>query len=351
MNFSALLYDTLRTELRVCKLTNDRSEIIIRCVYCGDSVKNDYSAHFYIQAESPYFCYCQRCSVKSAVSVNLLKDFGINNRNLIMETMKMEKDRKFTMGISNKKGSSQFVESVLNNDNDFKISDYVGTDLEFIKLEYLNNRLGLSLTLEDAKNNNIILNFKEFMLSNEIKPRTILNMETLKMLQYHSIGFLSQDKNFIVFRSIDTEITNWRYYNYNITGKRENTRKYFTIPSEIDLLDPDINIVITEGIIDLFSVYYNVYEGDYKKYLKGNTVFVATNGIGMNLVINTVSKLGFLSPNILIYSDSEVKLKMYKNIKRNSPFLTNSRMTIHYNLGAEDFGVPKDKIQITYSYL
>lgn len=345
-DYSSFLLQTLRQELSVCRTDTNKTEIIIRCVYCGDSVKSQSSAHFYIQASSPYYCYCQRCGTKSMVSLEMLKDFKISNPKLRIETARMEKDRKFNMGRSIKKGDNAYIQSFLNV-NDFKIPPVKGLDSEKIKLDYLNERLGLTLDLKDVYKFNIITNFKEFIVKNNIDIMSN-KVELVKKLNKYCIGFLSQDKNFIIFRSMDPELTNFRYHVYNITGQYSNTRKYYTIKQDIDLLNPDVKIVITEGIIDLISVYINIYKGK----VKPNTVFVSTNGIGMNLVINTVCKLGFLNPQIEIYADRDVSLSKLRHIKNNSDFiLPHNKITVFYNKLEKDVGCPLEKIELQKTFI
>lgn len=247
-NFSAMLFTTLKKYLRVCRTNSSKTEIMIRCVYCGDSIKNPSSAHFYIQTYSPYYCYCQRCGTKSSVSVEFLNDFKVPDQDLKLEVMRMQKERKYDLSTSKKRGSNKFIDSVLNT-NKFDIPFYTGTKGELRRLKYINDRLGTSISINEARQLNIILNLKEFIVQNDITITLNSVIERLPILNKHCVGFLSQDKNFIIFRSLDTEITGFRYFNFNITGKHDNTRKFYTIKQSIDLMNPNVKIVDRKSVV------------------------------------------------------------------------------------------------------
>lgn len=45
----------------------NRSEIRVRCPYCGDSVKNPMDAHFYISMTPPFMYHCFKCEESRSI--------------------------------------------------------------------------------------------------------------------------------------------------------------------------------------------------------------------------------------------------------------------------------------------
>ena len=118
----------------------------------------------------------------------------------------------------------------------------------------------------------------------------------------------------------------------------------------IDIMQPVVNLVITEGIFDIIGVYTHFYKNtQYEK----NTIFAAACGKSYNAVILNYIRLGFLNLNISIYSDGDVDVNFYRELKDSNPYLKGSNITIFYNdlydpsTGyGKDYGVKKEDIKL-----
>ena len=72
---------------------SDKTEIMVRCPYCGDS-NNKNHAHFYIKSTTPYEFFCQKCEIKGYLNEDNLKDFNIYNDLLFNDLYKEIKEYK-----------------------------------------------------------------------------------------------------------------------------------------------------------------------------------------------------------------------------------------------------------------
>ena len=212
---------------------------------------------------------------------------------------------------------------------------------------YINNRLGLNITEKEARTKyKIILNFKEFILHNDIENFSV-DVKMLPLLQRYCIGFLSYDQSHIIFRSINIGRTHFRYHMYNIFGDYDDAKRFYTISSKIDILKPKLNVVITEGTFDIIGVYNHFY----KDKNLDNYLFMSVNGKGFNLIFLHLARLGFLDMDINIYSDGDVKRRFFENMKKYSDVLKHMNIKLNYNKIGKDYGVSKAEIELKYSYL
>ena len=57
--------------------------------------------------------------------------------------------------------------------------------------------------------------------------------------------------------------------------------------------------------------------------------------------------MGFLNLDIKIYSDQDVDIKFYQNLKEDEPFIKNDTIEIYYNKLGKDCGTRADEIDVT----
>jgi len=270
-----------------------------------------------------------------------MKDIKLYDSSINLLLYKMQKNFDFSKDKKSKSMTNISIKKLL-----FPLLE--GNEKELEKLSYLNERLGLNLSIKDADKFKIILNFKEFFVYNKITTYTE-DPVILQKLNKYAIGFLSYDCSNIIFRSIvDKSISGFRYHVYNIFGNYETSKRFYTIGNKVDLLSKEINIITTEGIIDLIGVYNHFYS-DIKD--QSNYLFAAINGKGYNLVFQYLARLGFLDVNLNIYSDSDVNLNFYKSIKNSNEFLSNQKIKVFYNKINKDYGVKKDEIDLSYTII
>lgn len=342
---SSELYYTLKKTQRICRLTTLKDEIIIRCPFCGDSVKNLNDAHLYISNKSPHKYFCQKCNTAGLVNEKFLNILEINDVNLIMN---INKEYSQYLKQANFKFGANFNLSNIN----LKYKQDLYYDNDFRKLDYVEKRLGIKIDEDDLEKYKMVLNLETFLLNNNIDINKRLNNskgmeQQFKTLVEDTVGFVSYDKNLIVCRSLDAEKTGFRYYNFRINPfDADNSIKYYAIKNDLDLSKPVVDIVISEGIMDIISIYNNIYNKD-----DNNKLFLSNNGKSYSLVFNHLMQSGILNANIDIYSDSDVNLKFYNKLKRYNDFANLNGFNVHYNKIGKDYGVTKDKILLEKPFI
>jgi hypothetical protein len=339
-DLKSLLISSIKKHIKPSYFNGAKTELSIRCPYCGDSIKSTRSAHLYIELNNDvcFNYYCQRCNTTGIVNENFLKDIKLYNDELSVGLFDLNKNIKYHK--KTKTSSVTFAKK------DLTFPKLTGTEGELEKLNYFNDRLGITCKANKAANMfRVILSFEKFLDHNEIDVLTCTE-EKAYLLDKYCVGFLSYDQTNIVFRSLDEKKTNFRYYIYNIFGDYEDSKRFYTIKATLDILQPQLNVVVTEGIFDIIGVYNHIYNG-----IADNTLFIAVNGVGYNLIFQHLARLGFLNMNITIYSDDDVDKSFYVRMKEFNPVISNNRIKIVYNKIRKDFGVKKEEIQTKYSFI
>ncbi len=113
----------------------------------------------------------------------------------------------------------------------------------------------------------------------------------------------------------------------------------------------NININLSEGVLDILSAYKNL------NYNKNNDLDIAVCGKQYLYVLNTLNSMGFIGSNINlnIFSDNDevfnnknnkpTNIEYFKKLLHKNKYLYNST-NIYYNLIDKDIGVSKDKIKL-----
>ena len=332
-----LLVNKLKT-LKVWNLTTNKKEISVRCPICGDSYKNARSSHLYIKLDSEvHTYYCQRCKAKGVVTPDFLKQLKIYDSELNIAIGTELKNASLTRKNKNV--------NIVGKSN-LKLPKPINDELSNKKLAYINNRLGLDLSLEDLYKLKIVPNLYDLLDENNIDFVTTKNQELADILDEHFLCMISYDNNYAICRNTSkTVIPDTRYYNYNIRNIYENSKRFYIIPTNIDLMQDKITVCITEGIFDILGVYHHI-EKEHD-----NVIFAAVCGIGYNNVLQEIAKMGFLNLNIKFYSDTDQDLRMFKKIKSEFPFLSDTKCEVIYNTLDKDYGVSADKIKLKRSYI
>lgn len=343
------LYKVLRDSKKVVYFNTAKSELTTRCPYCGDSEDQSH-AHLYIQTVSPFSFYCQRCNTKGYLGSRHLQDLSVDDSEL---GLSFDKTIKKTLRNTTKTGSGDSNDLISKKNT---LLDYNVNSKRFnYKLDYLEERFGRSLDIGNLKDLKIVFDIIKFLQVN--KCEKVLEyyseyenrVQFMKNMNSGSVGFLSADTNYLNIRHIKPMAYRQgdiprRYHMENLNRPLDLGNKVYYVGNSLDILTPTLNVIMTEGVFDIASVFLNIYDG-----LKNpNTIFVAANGKTFNLPILNLRRLGFLSINLDIYSDADVELHKYKYSLNRELF---ERINIHYNVkeGQKDFGVPLDKIkQKTY---
>jgi len=341
------LIKSIQSNVHPANLNSAKNELMIRCCYCGDSQKSALHTHMYIGLDNAYCFpyYCQKCTSSGNVDRNFLKDINVLDYVLMGELEKFNKENTRTRKNKKFSDSTYDVKSLLKKEN-LVLPDFNGTSREKAKLDYINSRYSFDLEPEQyIQDYKVIFSFKQFIEQNEIEDIN-LNDYMLKNIIRNYIGFLSSDQSYIIFRNIDPNCKkNERYYMYNIFNNQAGKR-FYTCSSRIDLLTPKIELVMSEGPFDIVGIREYFYKGNTE-----NKIFTSVNGKGYGLIVNHFARLGFLNMDITIYSDADVNMGLYYNLKRQNSVMGSNRVKILYNSIEKDYGTKLNRIKLKSNFI
>lgn len=315
-------------------LQSGGTEVVCKCQYCSD---NGDHYHMWIsipqtEADLSYF-NCFKCGTSGAVTYKRLIEWGIY-------------DNSWNEKITNHNRIAAGLNIIARTD----LADYIYstqiynqyTELNLLKLKYINDRLGTNLSLEEATDNNIVLDLSSLLHMNHIQKLT-RDQRVVQGLTNNFLGFLSYDRNFVNMKNLVNpgvlhESIDKKYINYNIYGKKDNTLKFIIFPTSINPLY-DVNLHIAEGPFDALSVKYNLRKDT------NNTVYCAVTGNAYKGVIKYfIYGLGIINMNIHLYLDNDNAGKATISDLLYSLQIFNNPIWIHYNTIGKDMGVSIDKI-------
>ena len=289
----------------------------------------------------PLQYHCKKCNSSSIFSSKTLQLFGIYDAELT------EMLSAYNNSILSRPEwiNSVSMEGVIHRiDNFVESNDILIPD----KVQYINGRLGTSLTADQMIADKIVLNLSDLLVHNRVRSLTRA-ASIVEDLNKYFIGFLSYDNGYvnmrrlceegILYKSIDK-----RYVNYNIFNTIDNSMRFYVIPSEIDLMSLEpIDIWIAEGPFDALSLKYNVYPNQKR------SIFISAGGKGYLVVVRFILEyLGLINIRIHLCPDGDVEDRAMYNI-RNVLYPFNLDISIDRNVkpGQKDFGVPKEDIDIS----
>ena len=174
------------------KLASGRKENNCRCFYCADS-SNQRKGHFYISVpkeDEPSYFYCQKCHTQGVVTNNKLIEWGIFDSAMGVELTRY--NSKVLSLTKNKK----FLDNVIYNIRNSIITE---DKLSLFKFKYIDDRLGINLSLRDCIDNKIVLNLKDLISENRLQITRHSNI--VDQLDANFIGFLSY-LYYIIYNSI-----------------------------------------------------------------------------------------------------------------------------------------------------
>lgn len=326
------------------ELKRSGSEYVVRCRFCGDS-KNKSSAHFYINIGDEntiplYHCFkCERSGILTpAILRELIGDSNITKEDII-DLTDISKSISTKVNLSRlRSGYNKLIRNttwVLPTDNVSFLKE---------KLDYINSRLGLKLSIQEAQNLKIVFSIKNLLSANNLKSNR--SQSITDELDKHFIGFLSIDNGFLTMRNIngtDGFLKDARYINYSIYNEKDNNHlRYYCIPTKIDKLSKDpINIHIAEGCFDILSIYYNLRGKD-----SYNNIYICSNGKGYyNVLRALIEKFGLYNIIVNVYPDNDVSDSTLHFYLRRL-YKLSIPVYFHRNMcdGEKDFGVCKEFI-------
>lgn len=307
----------------------------IRCPLCGDSRKNARSTHFYIMIDVnedvPVLYNCFKCNAGGFINSTVLRSLDIHdlaiNGALIKYNKQMTKkfkDYRINGGSLNLKIPS------INNVNEGNL----------IKKKYLEERLGREFSFEEIEALKIVFSLGDLLLQNDIKNITCKKDKAID-LDKNYLGFLSVNDEKLIMRQV-LPSKYLRYENYTIDKNVMDTKKFYVIPTKVDIMNPEtIEINIAEGALDILGVYYNVHNGGHK-----NAIYAGATGSSFRTVIDYFLRLGIVgNVRLNLYSDSEIPVDAYSYVY-NTYGIWIDEINIFYNELSKDTGVPADQIRL-----
>lgn len=324
------------------KNPNHGVQHVVRCPYCGDSIKSFDHGHFSIKIvpdnDFPIIYRCLRCDESGVFTQNTLKDLNIGTTATRSAALR-------TMSRKSKKVLSRY--NIITEVPRLSIPRYEDMNYKIGRhISYLENRLDIEVTpgmLHDMK---VVPDIYDFIKMNELENIEGVSLAKLDFLNNNYIGFLSTNNNVITYRYMGNNPKARRYDKLTINPRAMIPHSFYNAPIAFDILyDNPINIHITEGIFDALSVKYNVMDGnDYNNYYFASCTFGYTRiikyilGIGLNTGIN-----------LHLYADKDkTDRDIMKDLNRVRPIMESwiDNVYLHRNGydGEKDYGVPKDRI-------
>ena len=336
MSFSEDFKQFLLSTFPDARPASGGKEVVMKCRFCGDK-RDPRSKHLYISLghdnkPTMYNCFlCNEAGIMTSKKLRMLESFDIgmcvilDSRN--NEILKLPSNR-------------IYKDNVYNIYNKF-ISD---SERSYMKLDYINQRIGQNLSFNDLIQNKIVLNISDLLESNRIYSYTRRD-DIMRQLDEHFIGFLSMDNSYLTMRNLSIDQTsapiNMRYVNYNIFNKIDTSKRHYFIPNEVDLLSIDpIQIHVAEGAFDILSVRYNLRKDMFNK------IFAGIGGKSyLNILKLFIQDLGIINCEFHIYIDNDIDDWVLSNIY-NFMRVFDLNIFIHKNIfpGEKDFGVPLHRI-------
>lgn len=322
--------------------TTNHKEVHVRCPYCGDSRHDKSKARFYIEMKPPFRFHCFKCETSGILNTQVLRDLGIFSNDLTVDIAEANKVLRKS-GVT--KTHSRRLRNLWHEDPT--------TDAAKRSIDYFSNRYGKAFdAAELQKKYKAVLDAYRFFEKNGIYVPSASSFDFS-----NAIGFISSDSSHIIFRDIGG-MQQRRYFNLSLVNDEdelESTSKMYNISAGIDVMREKTRLVIAEGIFDIIGAYEHFYKGTPEEE---NTIFVAACGKAYNAAIQHYIRLGFLDLNIEIFSDGDVDLEFFRDLKKSSPYMKNSQIKVYYNGkydkmtgNCKDFGIPKDSIILRKSII
>ena len=334
--------------LPICKPTSNMRNWVVRCPYCGDSMKSNHG-HFSIlidlQSDAPILYRCFRCNESGILIPQVLEDLNLGYDQSLNQNLNL---------LNRLSSNSSYFKDKIKN---FIVPVPANNTRNQIKLQYINNRLGTNISLEDCAEYKIVLSFSEFLAVNHIPIDTpdemggMLKSSIVRTLDQRYLGFVSANNNKITFRDISPDGSGYlgRYYKITLDILNRSPNTFYSLMSKFNpLYIEPVNIHIAEGTFDILSVYLNLQPESSQ-----NSLFFASCGYSFSTILKYLIYTGVNTDiNLHIYSDNDKSDKDHLRLL-GKPFYQNwiDNVIIHRNVfGTEkDFGVSKDKIN-DYSY-
>lgn len=322
------------------KPASNRTEIIIKCPFCGDS--DGRHNHCYISVPqnerelSLYDCKRAVCGAHGILTETVLRKIGCYEPEFLIA---LTQHNSAVMKLP----TYQRIKDI----DIFPLANHYITDNKFslIKLKYINERLGINLTYDDLLKLKIFLNLNDVL---ELNRLPITREEyVVQQLNSHFIGFISFDNSFANMRQVFSKNIlpqiNYKYINYRLADKIDESKNYYTIPSHIDLSNPmPVNIHVAEGVFDILGIYFHICKENNMQ-----NIYITAGGKSYNQALEfALEQSGAINYNLHIYPDNDVNDNQLNWLVLRHIKLLPGNIYIHRNKypNTKDYGVPANQI-------
>ncbi len=291
--------------------------IVCRCPFCETNKRKNHF-HLWIDLRSPIWnCFHAGCPGKSGTINKLLKKIdGKDNSEKYIDKDKIKEYFKEKNEFFKSSYKPQNIITPDINENEFKLKEfYIRSRLKFYNFN-LNIIKGLIFDVDKfIKINSIDLDETSIKLKN--------------YLQTNFVGFLTENNSTVIFRNIDSKST---FKHFKLSLQENKFLDYYKISSN---KNNEKTIVLGEGVFDILSEYIFDYlnlKYDVRLYA---SALSAKYG---ELIKSIIFHEQIFNPNVIIISDSDVKLNYYKILKNEVKFCID-KLIIFYNKNGKDFNV------------
>lgn len=332
------LKEFLLQKLPLAKLANGGSQIICKCMVCDTE---DTKGHCYIgpfdDTDSPIMFNCFRCNPNNPNRSGILNQEFMNRYNLWLPN-----------DYQMKQSGNYIKKKIVGGKRILDIGiPYIEDKESQLKLLYINKRLGLQLTYQDAINLKLCLNLKNILNFNEVYLYT-RNNAIVEQLSRNFVGALGVNNNIISLRRlIEKDLhpsINKKYINY-ILDNNTSVEKFYMIPNSVNYLAP-IHIHIAEGFFDILGIFFNVQNQNLNQQL-----YIAGFGKSYEESLKyIICNYPMMYTIVHLYPDLDVSEYSVRGMC-NKIAPTVNEIYIHRNgyicngVQEKDFGVPREKIK------
>lgn len=331
-------------DLPVCIPNSAHTQWTIRCPYCGDSHDPSHghlSIKIDVDDDSSAMVYrCFKCDVSGLVNDQFLQDVGVYIDSDMVKELRSLNRRSARKNLFTNDQIENFI---------VPVPDDCPENRE--KMEYINQRLGLQLTLEDCPRLKIVPSLLKFCAANKIWYQNLQMSEwSIHNIEFFYVGFLSQSNNVLTFRYIGKDSNARRYMKVLLNPRNHNPASFYMIPCAISMIsEKPLNVHIAEGTFDIISIHENFGEDNDRN------IYAAICGYGPAAILRYLIYNGLMyKANVHIYCDNDkTDMEEFQVLLKHPeviPWI--KKLYFHRNTfkDEKDYGVPKDRIQDEYFF-
>lgn len=330
------------------KLCGNKKEISINCPLCNQEGNIDKGHHMYISLgydnKPPMYNCFRNMNHRGILTKSVLERFIQSNDGI--DTDLMDNLSKYNSKLSTinrySSNKNKSIQDLKREDEYYIRNNYLDPSLMNMisyKISYFNNRLGVEANPTELLKKKVVFSLEHFLLANNLKPNIDNNI--FKVLEGNYIGFITNTNAYIVFRNTYRKDSP-RFYNYKIFPEYNGKAGYYIMPTICDTLN-HIDIIIAEGIFDIFGLYYHIFNKD-----ENNKIYCAICG---NSYVNAIqyfsSELGLIDVTYHIFLDSDIKQNIINQIEKYVKDISaEGYIYINTYINEKDYGIHKDKIKL-----